>query len=127
MHLLPVLLVDDETLVQELLKDALADAGYEVITADDGHAAFALLEQRATELAGLVTDISMGSGPTGWDVARRGRELNLTLPVVYVSGDSAHDWAVKGVPHSVMVQKPFANSQIVVALAELAIARSGDL
>lgn len=38
------------------------------------------------------------------------------MPVVYISGDSAHEWPVKGVPKSVMVPKPFAVAQIITAV-----------
>jgi CheY-like chemotaxis protein len=67
-----------------------------------------------------VTDISLGAKGTGWEVARRARELNPNLAVVYMSGDSAAEWHAQGVPQSVMVPKPFAPTQVVVAVASLA-------
>jgi hypothetical protein len=40
----------------------------------------------AQAIRALVTDIDLGgSSPTGWDVARRARELHPELPVVYLS------------------------------------------
>jgi ABC-type proline/glycine betaine transport system permease subunit len=36
-----------------------------------------------------------------------------------MSGSSAEDWASKGVPHSVMIAKPFAPAQLVTAVAQL--------
>ena len=54
-----------------------------------------------------------------WDVARRAREKIPTLPVVYVTGDSAHEWAAQGVPNSVMISKPFVAAQIVNAVSTL--------
>jgi DNA-binding response OmpR family regulator len=92
--------------------------------AHDGGGARALLEQRAPEFGGLVTDVDLGAGPKGWDVAHRARELNPTLPVIYVTGNSAHEWRAQGVPDSVLVQKPFAGAEIVVALSNL---RAGAL
>ena len=41
------------------------------------------------------------------------------MPIVYVSGASGSEWTSKGVPHSVMISKPFASSQIVVAVSSL--------
>jgi hypothetical protein len=38
----------------------------------------------------MITNISLGVGADGWDVARRARELTPELPVVYMSGASAH-------------------------------------
>ncbi len=77
------------------------------------------MESAAQVLSALVTDIRLQDEKDGWEVARRGRELNPTLPVVYMSGDSALDHTSQGVPHSVMVQKPFAAAQIVTAVSTL--------
>jgi len=68
----------------------------------------------------MVTDVNLGAGPTGWDVAAKAREMIPTLPVIYVTGDSGHHWPSHGVPQSVIITKPFAAAQIVVALAGLA-------
>jgi DNA-binding LytR/AlgR family response regulator len=76
---------------------------------------------------GLVTDVNLGSDRSGWDVARRGRELNPRMPVVYISGDSGFDWSSQGVPHSAMLEKPIAPAQVVVALASLATKIDGSL
>jgi hypothetical protein len=37
----------------------------------------------------------------------------------YLSGDSAEDWTSKGVPHSIMLPKPFAPAQLVTAVSQL--------
>ncbi|GAC1046202.1 hypothetical protein thsrh120_62090 [Rhizobium sp. No.120] len=55
----------------------------------------------------------------GWDLARRARELQPVMPVIYVTGDSAQDWAAQGVPNSVLLQKPFVHAQLVTALTTL--------
>jgi DNA-binding response OmpR family regulator len=123
---LPVLLVEDDVLVQDLIREGLEDAGYRVIQMEDAASAMAVIEQEAA-LAGMVTDVNLGSGLKGWDIARVAREKHHDLPIVYVSGDSAHDWTSHGVPHSVMVPKPFATGQIVVALAEMQNSRLTDL
>jgi hypothetical protein len=36
-----------------------------------------------------------------------------------VTGASAHDWESHGVPHSIVLQKPFAPAQLVVAISSL--------
>ncbi|MGH7022325.1 MAG: response regulator [Caulobacteraceae bacterium] len=115
-----VLLVEDEVTISTLLQEALAEAGFDVATAFNYHEAIAALDAHEGHLAGLITDVRIGAGGSGWDVARHARESAPTLPVVYTSGNSAHEWFVEGVPESVMVAKPFAPAQIVVALASLA-------
>jgi hypothetical protein len=46
------------------------------------------------------------------------------MPVVYVSGASHGEWTSLGVPHSVIIAKPFAPIQIVVAISGLTNSRS---
>ena len=107
-------LVEDDVLVAMTVQTALEDAGYQVLVAAEGDEALALLETRAEELGALITDVNLPR-QTGWEIARRARELRPTLPVIYVTGDSAHEWASHGVPKSVLVEKPFAPVQIVTA------------
>ena len=101
------------------MQHALEDAGYDVVVADDGDAALALLDSRGATVAGLVTDINMGRKSDGWTVARHAREIKDDLPVVYMTGGAAAEWAVRGVPRSVLVTKPFATGEIVTALSTL--------
>lgn len=114
-----VFLVEDELLIREVLAEELVDAGFEVVVAEDGLAAIAALDVGATRFRALVTDIRLGRGPDGWDVSRRAREHAPGIPVVYTSGDSMHDWAVRGVPGSVMVTKPFLPADLIAAIARV--------
>ena len=115
-----VLLVDDEPLIQDLLQSALQDGGFRVLVASNDDEALAALEANgARHLAGLITDVNLRCERTGWDIGRRARQLCPTLPVLYVTGDSEQDWAAQGVPSSMVIPKPFAPAQVVVALATL--------
>ena len=87
--------------------------------------AISALEAPAANFCALITDIRLGRGePTGWDIARRARELSPTLPVIYMTGDGAGDYPANGVPNSVLLCKPFAPAQVVTAVAQLL--NSGD-
>ena len=114
-----LLLVEDELLVAMPVTLALSDEGHEVLQACSGEEAVALLQERHHQIIGLISDVRLGGAVTGWDVARRARELNPELPVIYVSGDSWKEWTVNGVPGSVMVEKPFTLADIVSAMANL--------
>ena len=66
------------------------------------------------------TDVNLAPKKlTGWDVARRARELTGDIPIVYMSGASGHEWTSHGVPNSVLIAKPFAIGQIVTAVSQL--------
>jgi len=97
----------------------LSDAGFEAAIGATGEEAVTLLTGHKDKYRGIVTDIKLHGRLDGSEVAQRAREINHTFPVVYMSSAHAEDWAVKGVPNSVMLAKPFAPAQLVTALAQL--------
>jgi len=111
-----ILVVDDEAMIVITIEDALRHAGYEVEVAHCGSDALSLVA-RMPEIAGIVTDIRMGNGTTGWELGRQARQHNPAVAMVYMSGDSAAEYAAEGVPGSVMIQKPFASDQIITAIS----------
>lgn len=118
---LTLLLVEDEALIRLGLKETLVEGGFDVIEAANGEKALSEIESDASRFRGLITDIELGAGPDGWEIARRGRELIPNLPVVYISGHGAADWPSKGVPNSLIVNKPFAPVQIITAISTLLV------
>ena len=118
-NLLLLLLVEDEALIRMDLEDALTEAGFDLVVATSGQQALAEIETDPARFDAVVTDIRLGRGPDGWEIARRSRELVPTMSVVYVSGDSAYEWAARGVPRSVMVAKPFVAAQVINAVSTL--------
>jgi CheY-like chemotaxis protein len=118
-----ILLVEDEKLIAMGARFSLEEAGYEVAEVASGSAALVDLETGVDRFTALITDIRLGKGPDGWDVARRARELSPNLPIVYVSGDSAADWTSQGVPNSIMLSKPYADAQLIQAVTQLINAR----
>lgn len=117
-----LLYVEDEILIQSEVVASLKEAGYELAVADNGKQGLELLNRHSAELRGLVTDINLGDGPDGWEVARTARERIAGLPIVYLSAASEHEWTSHGVPGSIMIAKPFASAQLVVAVSSLLVA-----
>jgi DNA-binding NtrC family response regulator len=107
-----VLLADDEVTIAVTLRDALEDAGHEVLYAPDTGEALRLLEQRAPEA--VLTDIRM-PGEGGMEVLRRAIELDPTRPVVVMTGFATIDQAVTAMRMGAAnyVQKPFRNEALV--------------
>ena len=115
-----IFVVEDEHEIKDLLEDALEEGGFAVATAANGAQAIQMLEAADTDYRALVTDVHLPPGElTGWDVAKRARELNPEIPVVYMTGAAGNDWTSNGVPNSVLVPKPFAAAQVVTAVAQL--------
>jgi DNA-binding response OmpR family regulator len=77
-----------------------------------------LIDSDGAAFAAIVTDVRL-PGADGWQIARHAREVFTDIPIVYMSGDSASDWSIEGVPNSLMLQKPFAMAQLVTGLATI--------
>jgi CheY-like chemotaxis protein len=115
-----ILVVEDDQLIQGVVEEALAEGGFEIAMASSGEQATELLTATTTACGAVVTDINLGKDKMdGWAVARHARENKPDIPVVYITGDSADDWASKGVPNSILLTKPFAPAQLVTAISQL--------
>jgi len=118
-QVLLILVVEDEFLVQELVNESLTEGGFETEITASGEEAIALLQRQAGKHRALLTDINLAGQLTGWDVARRAREINPDMPVIYMSGGAADQWPSQGVPNSILLTKPFAPAQVVTAISQL--------
>jgi CheY-like chemotaxis protein len=115
-----ILVVEDDGLMQHVVEEALGGGGYNVNLASSGEQAIKLLDEESHPFRALVTDVNLRPGKsTGWDVAKRAREISPAIPVVYMTGESADEWAANGVPNSVLLTKPFAPDQLLTAVSQL--------
>ncbi|MDB5436920.1 MAG: response regulator receiver protein [Phenylobacterium sp.] len=115
MQRLKVLLVEDDYVINVDICGVLEDLGMFVTAVHTADAAVAVIDSGGY-LKALMTDIDLGVGLNGFDVARHARELYPKLPVVFVSGTMGSRHAAEGVAGSVLVAKPFHPLQIREAL-----------
>ena len=115
--LLLILVVEDDQLIKEMIQVAFSEAGFDSEVVGSGEEAVALLLNQ--EYRALLTDINLQGELSGWDVAKRARELKPDIPVVYMTGAAADQWPSHGVPGSILLQKPFAPAQVVTAISQL--------
>jgi CheY-like chemotaxis protein len=102
-----VLVVDDDTGLLALIREDLQKQGLACTCARSDREAYKLLASEAAFDA-VVVDVNLGIGTTGFDVARRARQITPEIRVVYISGDAnARHWMTFGVPSSDYVSKPF--------------------
>ncbi|HEX4712543.1 response regulator transcription factor [Phenylobacterium sp.] len=111
-----VLVVEDEPEVAALVEDALVEVGFCVTVAHDDRTAFQRLEGEPRSFAAIVTDINLGPGVTGFDIARRARSLNEAIKVVYISGQGPHSDQF-GVEAALTVDKPFEPRRLAEQIA----------
>jgi response regulator NasT len=109
-----ILVVDDDRLVLATVTHGLAEAGYEVIDADNGDDAILLARAHRPDLA--LLDIRM-EGKTGFDVAEYLREVGHT-PFMFLSAFSDAETVakVKALGALDYLVKPLEVGQIVPAV-----------
>ncbi len=109
-----ILVVDDDRLVLATLTHGLAQAGYEVIDADNGDDAILLAREHRPDLA--LLDIRM-EGMSGFDVAAYLREY-LQLPFMFLSAFADEETVakVKALGAVAYLVKPLDIHQIVPAV-----------
>ena len=110
-----ILVVDDDRLVLATVTHGLAQAGYEVIDADNGDDAILLARQHKPDLA--LLDIRM-EGMSGFDVAAYLRD-HLHVPFMFLSAfaDDATVQKVKELGAVAYLVKPLDIGQILPTVA----------
>jgi len=113
---IPTIIVADDDFICNLdICETLREADFKVVTAYCASAAFEAIAKGGC-LAGLVTDIDLGPGADGFEVARRARAAYPGLPIVYISGSAAARHPFDGVADSTFLSKPCPPHLIVAAL-----------
>jgi two-component system, cell cycle sensor histidine kinase and response regulator CckA len=109
-----ILLVEDDPRVRRVAEQALAAAGYRVVTASDGEAAKQLLGQRGLSLDLVVSDVVLPRAD-GLEVAEFARQERPALPLLFTSGYPAERLSHDGVigPDIDFLPKPFTPSVLL--------------
>jgi CheY-like chemotaxis protein len=107
-----VLVVEDDGLISHMTATCLRDAGYLVLELASGDAAVSLLRQGG-HFDILLTDIHLGHGLNGWDVAEAFRATHPQMPIIYASGNAIE--LDRCVPESLFFQKPYNPEDILKA------------
>lgn len=102
-----VLLADDEPMVLTISRLILENAGFTVLTADDGCQALAVFEANADTIACVILDFSMPR-MNGEDAARRIRAMRPGVRILVATGSGGAELQerMRGIIDG-YVQKPF--------------------
>jgi DNA-binding response OmpR family regulator len=108
-----VLVVEDEAAICELLSDMLEMEGFRAHCVQTDRGAYDALRHDRS-YACMILDVNLGSGTTGYDVARFARQIDPALPVIFVSGQtSTASFRANGVPGSLFLAKPFTAPELL--------------
>src|SRR3954470_13374270 len=79
-----ILVVEDDAIIRGWISGFLENEGHSVLEAGSGEQALSCLAHGHI-IDALFTDIRLGAGPNGWDVAEAAREKRPDIRVVYTS------------------------------------------
>lgn len=87
-----ILIVEDEDILREIVKDYLLNGGYEVLEAADGNEALSLFEEHEVHL--VILDIMLPE-VDGWSVCRRIRKSS-NVPIIMLTARSDEEDTLLG-------------------------------
>ena len=108
----PVLVVDDDPKIVELVRAYLQRAGYEVITAGDGEVALQVVERTPPSL--IVLDVML-PGLDGLLLTRHLRDSHNRVPILMMSARGRVDDRIRGLVEGAddYLAKPFSPAELV--------------
>ncbi|WP_158742366.1 response regulator [Acidisphaera sp. L21] len=113
-----ILVVEDEFLIRLTLSEVLADEGYEVLEAESGDEAIAILDT-SPDVAVLLTDIQLPGALDGRALVRRARETRPMLPVIFMSGRPDDSEPNATGAKEMNISKPYLPSEICAAVRKM--------
>jgi CheY-like chemotaxis protein len=114
-----VLLIEDDDLVRMMLSETLGSDGIEVDGLANGEDALILLGAGQVPDV-LVTDIDLGPGINGFDLADIARSRHPDVEVILISGlaPQAEERSLRR--HERFLRKPFAPADLAAAIRQVA-------
>lgn len=112
-----VLIVDDESMIRELLRTVLESAGYKIIECEDGEQATNVFRQRFSEIDLVILDLTMPK-LTGQETFHLMNGIDPTARVLLSSGYSHDDIAgLDGIMG--MLPKPYRPAELLKTVAQV--------
>ena len=113
-----ILVIDDEANMRRVLEIMLARGGHDVLTAENGLEALALLEKQGIDL--IISDMRM-PGMDGLALLQRLREKGSAVPVIVVTAHGTIDSAVEAMRNGAVdyLLRPFDIDALELSIARI--------
>ena len=113
-----VLVVDDEALVRESLRDWLTESGYEVFTAENGFQALEFIDR---ERMGVVLADLVMPGMDGIELMKRAKETHPNVAVIIITAYGSITTAIAAMKEGAYdyIEKPFCPERMELLVEKL--------
>ena len=109
----PILVVDDDDRMRELLVEIFSGQGHEVIAAPDGETAVRLIIENKFSL--IVTDLKMPK-QDGMAIIKQAKNVDADLPIIMITGHGSVNSAIEAMKQGAYdyIEKPFDPEQLTL-------------
>jgi DNA-binding response OmpR family regulator len=110
-----VLYVEDETFLGKIVKESLESRGYEVLMESDGNKVLTLFRQSNPDVC--VLDVMLPN-KDGFTIADEIRELNTSVPIIFLTAKTQTEDVVKGftLGGNDYIRKPFSMEELIARI-----------
>lgn len=113
-----ILVVDDEAIIRESLRDWLGDVGYQVLIAESGSQALEIIQKEKPVI--LITDLVM-PGMDGIELLRRAKEISPGIEVIIITAYGSIPTAINAIREGAYdyIEKPFCPERAEILIEKL--------
>jgi DNA-binding NtrC family response regulator len=113
-----VLVVDDEAIIRDSLKDWLTDAGHEVFTAENGNDALEIVRKEKPSVA--IIDLVL-PGADGVEILKKARQIIPNLHVIIITAFSSIPSAINAIKEGAYdyIEKPFSPEKLELLINKM--------
>jgi len=113
-----ILIVDDEAIIRESLRDWLSDVGHQVLTAENGPQALEIMEKDKPGIA--VVDLVM-PGMDGIELLKKAKKVSSNVEVIIITAYASIPTAIAAIREGAYdyIEKPFSPEKVELLIKKL--------
>jgi two-component system, NtrC family, response regulator AtoC len=113
-----VLVVDDEAIMRDSLRDWLTDASYDVLTAENANQALEIISRDKPAVA--VIDLVL-PGSDGLELLKKAKQISPNLQVIMITAYSSVNTAIAAIKEGAYdyIEKPFSPGKVELLISKL--------
>ena len=113
-----ILVVDDEAIIRDSLRDWMTDVGHQVFSAENGQQALQIIQKEKPEI--VITDLVM-PGIDGLELLRRAKQISPDVQVIIITAYGSVPTAIQAMREGAYdyIEKPFCPEKAELLIEKL--------